>query len=213
MLRRLWTWLWIATTPLAVTVLAAETEPTVAEHGEQGEHEHLITNPIENVTYLVYKSRGLPAPFSMQVLNFAVFLFILGKYAGPSMKKAVRERHERIKKDLEEGARLRAEAQRRVDEYGRKLASLDAEIDKLVGTIRAEAEAEKRRILADADARAERMKRDAEMQVQAEIQRVRLVLEREAVVAAVTLAEKLLIDKTTDVDQKALADRFLKALV
>ena len=178
MLRRLWTWLWIATTPLAVTVLAAETEPTVAEHGAQGEREHLITNPIENVTYLVYKSRGLPAPFSMQVLNFAVFLFILGKYAGPSMKKAVRERHERIKKDLEEGARLRAEAQRRVDEYGRKLASLDAE-----------------------------------MQVQAEIQRVRLVLEREAVVAAVTLAEKLLIDKTTDVDQKALADRFLKALV
>ncbi|HKA89647.1 MAG TPA: ATP synthase F0 subunit B [Haliangiales bacterium] len=209
MLRRLWTWLWIATTPLAVTVLAAETEHAAEEHGG----EHVLDNPIQNVLDFGYKSKGLPAPFSMQLLNFAAFLFIIGKYAGPSMKKAVRERHDRIKRDLEESARLRAEAQRKVDEYGAKLASLQAEIDKLVSTIRAEAEAEKRRILGDAQARADRMKRDAEMQVQAEIQRVRLMLEREAVVAAVALAEKLLVEKTTDVDQKALADRFLKALV
>ena len=209
MLRRLWTWLWIATTPLAITVLAAETEPA---HGEHAEHE-VLANPIQNVADFGYKAKGLPAPFSMQLLNFAAFLFILGRYAGPSMKKAVRDRHERIKHDLQEGARLRAEAQKKVEEYGRKLAALDGEIDKLVGTIRAEAEAERRRILDEAQARADRMKRDAEIQVQAEIQRVRLMLEREAAVAAVALAEKLLVEKTTEVDQKALADRFLKALV
>ncbi len=209
MLRRLWTWLWIATTPLAVTVLAAETERAAEEHGA----EHVVDNPLQNVLDFGYKGKGLPPPFSMQVLNFGAFLFIIGRYAGPSMKKAVRERHERIKKDLEESARLRAEAQRKVAEYGAKLASLQGEIDKLVATIRAEAEAEKRRILDEAQARADRMQRDAEMQVQAEIQRVRLMLEREAVVAAVALAEKLLVERTTDVDQKALADRFLKALV
>src|SRR5262249_5841781 len=150
--------------------------------------------------------------YAMALLNFAVFLFILGKYAGPGLKKAVRERHERIKHDLEEGARLRAEAQRKLDEYSSRLASLQSEISAIVATIRTEAEAEKKRIVDEAEARAERMRRDAELQIQAEIQRVRLTLEREAVVAAVALAEKLLIEKTTETDQKALSDRFLKAL-
>ena len=47
-LRSLWTWLWIATTPIALTVLAAEPEHTPAAEGEpaaaHGEH-HLLTNP------------------------------------------------------------------------------------------------------------------------------------------------------------------------
>jgi F-type H+-transporting ATPase subunit b len=214
-LRWLWTWLWMATTPIALTVLAAEPEHAPAAEGAEsaahGEH-HVLTNPIENWFDFDYKSKGLPPPFSMQVLNFLAFVAIIAKFAGPSLKKSVRERHDSIKKDLEEGARLRAEAQRKLEEYSGKLASLQSEIDRLVATIRAEAEAERKRLLEEAQARAERMQRDAEMQIQAEIQRVRLMLEREAVVAAVKLAEKLLIEKTTEVDQKALADRFFKAL-
>jgi F-type H+-transporting ATPase subunit b len=214
-LRSLWTWLWIATTPIALTVLAAEPEHAPAAEGEpaaaHGEH-HLLRNPIENWFDFDYKSKGLPPPFSMQVLNFLAFAAIIAKYAGPSLRKSVRQRHDTIKKDLEEGARLRAEAKRKLDEYSGKLASLQSEIDRLVATIRAEAEAERKRLLEEAQARAERMQRDAEMQIQAEIQRVRVMLEREAVLAAVKVAEQLLIEKTTEVDQKALADRFFKAL-
>ena len=215
-LRWLWTWLWMATAPIALTVLAAEPEhaPAAAE-GEpgaaHGEH-HVLTNPIENWFEFDYKSKGLPPPFSMQVLNFLAFAAIIAKFAGPSLRKSVRQRHDSIKKDLEEGSRLRAEAQRKLEEYSGKLASLQSEIDRLVATIRAEAEAERKRLLKEAQARAERMQRDAELQIQAEIQRVRIMLEREVVVAAVKLAETLLIEKTTDVDQKALADRFFKAL-
>ena len=213
-LRSLWTWLWMATAPIALTVLAAEPEQAPAAEGgaeAHGEH-HFLTNPIENWVDFDYRSKGLPPPFTMQVLNFLAFAAIIAKFAGPSVRKSVRQRHDSIKKDLEEGARLRAEAQRKLEEYSGKLASLQSEIDRLVATIRAEAEAERKRLLEEAQARAERMQRDAELQIQAEIQRVRVMLEREVAVAAVKLAETLLIEKTTEVDQKALADRFFKAL-
>jgi len=41
---------------------------------------------------------------------------------------------------------------------------------------------------------------------------VRLTLEREAVEAAVSIAERILTEKTTEADQRLLADRFVKGL-
>ena len=148
----------------------------------------------------------------MQVLNFLVFAFILYRAGGPSVARAVRERHDAIEKALSEGARLRDQARAKLEEYDRKLAGLQGEIDALVRSIRAEAEAEQRRIIAEAEARAARMQREAEQQIQADMQRVRMTLEREAVVAAVAIAERLLAEKTTEGDQRVLADKFVKGL-
>jgi F-type H+-transporting ATPase subunit b len=234
--------LWAATIPLAVAVLLAEPTsfaqhrprrpgmrqappptPPAAEEGTEVA-EHLITNPVQNLWSFGYRGLNaeggewqegehrMPPPFSMAVLNFAVFAFLLFRGAGPSLKKAVRDRHDAIAKSLAEGTRLRDEARARLDEYERKLGELQREIDIMVGGIRAEADSEKRRIIAEAEARAERMRRDAEQQIQAEMQRVRATLEREAVAAAVAIAEKLLTEKTTEADQRLLADKFVKGL-
>jgi F-type H+-transporting ATPase subunit b len=233
MLRKLRKLLWIATTPLAVAVLLAEPSslaaraaPTeraaAAETGEEAE-EHVL-NPIQNAWDWGYRGKNVeggewhegehkkPPPFSMQLLNFVVFAFLMGRAAGPSLAKAVRERHDHIATALSEGTRLRDQARAKLDEYERKLAALQGEIDTLVSGIRAEAEAEKKRIIADAEARAERMQREAEQQIQAEIQQVRVTLEREAVAAAVGIAERLLVEKTTEADQRVLADKFVKGL-
>ena len=123
-----------------------------------------------------------------------------------------RERHETIARDLAEASRLREEAQRRFDEYTGRLAGLQGEIERLVREIRSEAEDDKRRILAEAEARAARLKRDAEQQIQAEMQRVKLLLERETVLQAVTVAEQLIRERAGRGEQQALADRFVKDL-
>jgi len=222
--------LWAATIPLCVAFLLADpsfaasdapSEKAIEAGHEPEEH---VTNPIQNLWDWGYRSKNvegepwhegqhrMPPPFSMQVLNFLVFAFLMYRAAGPSLIKAVRERHDRIEDALNEGARLRDQARAKLDEYDRKLAGLQAEIDAIVGGIRAEAEAEKKRIISEAEARAERMQREAEQQIQAEMQRVRLLLEREAVAAAVGIAEKLLTEKTTEADQRVLADRFVKGL-
>jgi F-type H+-transporting ATPase subunit b len=244
MLRKLGKLLWIATTPLALTLTMATvsaqshggshgnpldkdvTQPGLENQAEHGEH-HFVTNPIENFSSFSYRGKdnhggvmgdeigpehAMPGPFSMALVNFAVFAFLLGKYAGPAIGRYTRERHTGIAKALDEGTRLRDEARGKLEEYSRKLETLQTEIDKLVSGIRADAEQEKTRIIADAEARASRMTRDAELQIQAEMQRVRMTLEREAVVAAVAIAEKLLREKATEADQKALADKFVKSL-
>jgi F-type H+-transporting ATPase subunit b len=192
------------------------------EHGHEQSEEH-ITNPIENVFGLHYGKDNhggtyekgehpMPPPFGLSLLNFLAFYWLIFRFAGPGIKKATRERHQEIAKALAEGTRLRDEARAKLAEYDQKLAGLQGEIDTLVGAIRSEAEAEKTRIIGEAEARAARMQKDAEQQIQAEIQRVRTTLEREAVEAAVAIAEKLLREKTNDADQRVLADRFLKGL-
>jgi F-type H+-transporting ATPase subunit b len=236
---RVRSFLWIASTPLALTILLAQpsvraeqqhAEAPVVDEGPHpslghGHEQHeLVTNPIENFTRFDYRGKDshggpmdpgdhpMPPPFSMNLLNFAVFAFVLARLAGPSIKRVVRERHDEIAKALEESGRLRDEARARLTEYTTRMASLEREIDALVSGIRAEAQAEQRRIISEAEARAERMQRDAEQQIQAEMQRVRAALEREAVEAAVRIAEQLLREKTNDADQRALTDRFVKSL-
>ncbi len=223
-MKRLGRILWIAATPLALTLLVST--PVLAgssapQEGHGGEHD-VVTNPIQNFwTLWAYKEQDvhggpleegdtpMPGPFLGTLVNFGLFLFLLGKFAVPSFVTFTRERHDRIADQLAESARLRSEAQKALDEYRGRLARLDDEIKSLVAEIRAEADTEKQRILAEAQARAERMKRDAEAQIKAEMARVRIEIEREAIQIAVATAEKLLREKVNDADQKSLVERFV----
>jgi F-type H+-transporting ATPase subunit b len=229
MLRRA---LWIATTPIAFTILfsgpvrgASKSEPAAAnaekKSDEAAETEELDENPIHNFANFGWlgdnkkKAPGedkLPPPFSLALLNFGVLVFLVGKYGGPGIARMVRERHTTIASQLAESRRLHDDARAKLDEYTRKMNGLQGEIDALVAGIRKEAEAEKARIISEAEQRAERMKRDAEQQINVEIQRVRTTLEQEAVQAAMAVAEKILREKTTDQDQRQLADRFVKSV-
>jgi F-type H+-transporting ATPase subunit b len=224
--------LWIATTPLALSVLlcaspvsAGGSEPAHGEDAAEAGH-HGSPNPIKNFANFGYRGKDdhggayepdkgdhkMPAPFAMSLLNFGVLLFLLGKFAAPGIKKMTADRHDVIAKQLAESAKLRDEAKIKLDEYSRKVSDLDAEIARLVDGIRLEAETEKNRVIREATERAERMKKDAEQQIQAEMARVRAELEREATLAALAVAEKLLTEKTTDADQKAMSERFIQAL-
>ncbi len=221
---------WIATTPIAFTILFSnavqasvpqDAKPAAAapaEHeGAEGEGE-LDDAPIKNFAdcswYKEHTSDGdkMPPPFSLALLNFGVLVFLVGKYGAPGFKKMIHDRHATIATQLAESTRLHEEAKAKLDEYTRKISGLSKEIDQIVTTIRGEAETEKQRILAEAQERAARMKRDAEQQIKVEIQRVRITLEREAVQAAMAVAEKILREKTTDADQRTLADKFVKSV-
>lgn len=202
-------------------------------HGEGGEAHggdahhggaHAVHSPISNFLNFSYSGKNteggeykegdhkMPAPFAMALLNFAILLFLFFKYAAPGFKKTVRDRHDEVAKQLAESAKLRDEAAAKLAEYEQKVSSLDADIAKLVDGIRSEAENEKQRIVGEAETRAARLRKDAEQQIQAEIARVRVALEREVTLTALAAAEKLLRDKTSDADHRALADSFVQKL-
>lgn len=174
--------------------------------GKVGVGEHAVAVPPGE------KEPGMSAPFIGMLFNFFLLVGLLVWKAGPLAQKAARERSEQIGNALDEAAKLRAAAQKKLDEYGAKLAAADDEITKMVAGMRADAEAEKARVLAAADAQVLAMKRDADERIAAEIARARSLLTREVALAASRAAEQLVRERATAADQARLVDSFIADL-
>ena len=69
-----------------------------------------------------------PTKLALQFLNFAVLVFILAKFGGPAISKALRARHEQLKADLAAAASARAEAEARLARQEARLGALEQEI-------------------------------------------------------------------------------------
>jgi F-type H+-transporting ATPase subunit b len=151
-------------------------------------------------------------PFIYMVLNFVLLLLILMKWGGPAAKKASVDRHDQIKTALDEAAKLREQAANKLGELEAKLKSTDAEIKKLVDGMRADAEADKARILENAERQAAAMKKDAEARIAAEIEMARTQLTREVTIAATKATEELLKKKMVPGDQQKLVSSFISEL-
>jgi F-type H+-transporting ATPase subunit b len=151
----------------------------------------------------------MSAPFIYMVLNFALLLFILMKFGGPAAKNAARDRHDQIKTALDEAAKLRQQAADKLAEYESRLKDADSEIKKLVEGMRADAEADKARILGNAERQAALMKKDAEQRIAAEIEYARAALTKEVSYAATKATEDLLKKKMVPSDQQKLVTSFI----
>ena len=156
--------------------------------------------------------RHMPPPFGMALINFCIFAFIMYRLAGQPLMEAVRTRHLKVKKDLDEAAELRQAAAAKLKEYENRLAAVDAEVNTLINQLRADAEAEKAQLIANAETEAERIRRDAESQIATEMLRIRRELRREVVEAAIATARKVIAENTTAEDQKRLAEQYLREL-
>ncbi len=151
----------------------------------------------------------MSAPFIFMVLNFVLLLIVLAWKGKPAIEKLAADRHDQIKTALEEAARLREQAKKRLEEYGEKLQAADAEIKAMIEGMRADAEADKKRILEAAERQATQMKHDAESRIAAEIELARTALTREVTAAATQAAEQLLREKTTAADQQKIVTTFI----
>ena len=163
----------------------------------------------EKTGVTVREEEPMSAPFVLMLLNFGILLLILAKWGGPVARKLAQDRHDQIKTALDEAAKLREQAAQKLAEYEAKVKGLDGEVKTIVDGIRADAEADKKRILESATAQAAQMKRDAEQRIAAEIEYARKALQKEVTVAAATATEKLLKDKVTGDDQNKLVSTFI----
>ncbi len=151
----------------------------------------------------------MSVPFVLVLVNFGIILFVLGWKVGPMARQMAEKRSDDIKGALDEAARLRDEAKAKLEEYSGKLRQAESEIDTMIKQMRADADAERKRIIANAEEQAALFKKDAADRIRAEIERAHVVLQREVVAAATAVAEQLLREKTTPADQAKLIDGFL----
>lgn len=151
-------------------------------------------------------------PFVLMLVNFGLLLVILGKYGWPVATKMSEDRSDQIKTALDEAAAIRDKARAKLAEYESRTANLDADMKKLVDGIRADAEADKARILAQAETQAAQMKRDADLRIAAELELARAQLTKEVTAAAAAATEKLLRTNVTATDQNNLVGKFISQL-
>jgi F-type H+-transporting ATPase subunit b len=147
--------------------------------------------------------------FGFQVLNFAVLLFLLVKFGGPAVKKALEARSQQIKSDLASAAEARAAAQARFEKQEQRLAALESEIEAIRAGIKQEAEAEKVRLIAMAEDRARRIREESEFIIEQQVKQAEEDLRREVAAQAVALAEQIVRSQLGPADQQRLVDTFV----
>lgn len=145
-------------------------------------------------------------------ISFGVLLFFLYKYAFPGILKALDERAQKIRENIESAERSRAEADRRLAEYEAKMKAAQTEAEALIEQAKARVqhlqEENERRLSADA----ERIKAAAAREIEQERRKALDDVRRYAGELALQVAGKVLERSLTDADHKRLADESLAAV-
>jgi F-type H+-transporting ATPase subunit b len=191
---------------------AAPAHPVAAEARKPSEPEEEEAEEKGPTAFNFGEFGGETPPYLAMLINFGILIggyYLLGK---DSITAGLKARRSNIQKELEEAARMKAEAEERAKKYQARLQTLEAEKATAIEALVRAGEAEKERIVRDAEAKAERMRKDAEFLVEQEIKQLRVDVWREAVDTAVAAAEELLKKRVTPADQERLAEEYLADL-
>lgn len=229
-MRRIIVLLLLAATFVALPAFAIEVRDTAAPAPAAGEPaqaergEHVPTFDDINWFYgwvgerdnvepgLLFRPTGMPAPFGVWILNaVALYVFIAVKAKKP-LAEALKGRKANILRGIEDAARMKRDAEKRLAQYDERLANIEEEVERVRKQMREAAEAERARILADAHARRERMEKDAQLLVAQEFAAARDALKAEMVNAALTSAAQAVKARLHAEDHERLADEYLAGI-
>ncbi|HXU83322.1 MAG TPA: ATP synthase F0 subunit B [Polyangia bacterium] len=194
--------------PLAVLLSsgAAFAQEGRAEHAVEAAEEHDPDQHAEHHEEIDVKTLAL------QLLNFGVLLFILIKFGGGAINKSLRARHDQLKTDMEEAARLRTAAELRFKEQEKRLENLEHELEAMRQAILKEAEHEKARIIAAAEERAKRVQDETRFQLEQQVKEAELRFRAEVAQAALKIADELLRRSVNGGDEQRLVQNFVAEL-
>lgn len=151
-------------------------------------------------------------PLAFAILNFVILLILLVKVGRGRISNYLRLRYEGVRRALDEAEALRKQAQQQLADVEARASKLDKEIEEIRASVAADAEQERQRIISAAEAEANRIVEAADRTINEEVKRVRAQLERDAVNAALSAAEKLLRQQIGEGDHKRLTDEYLAGM-
>lgn len=178
--------------------IATATQLLVAAEGGGGEDQ--AHNPILPVlSELVYAA-----------LAFFILLALMYKFAFPAVQKAMEGRTQRIRDNLDEAERTKAEAQRILEEYQRQLADAKNESARIIDEARSTAEQMRRDLMVRAEAEVNELRDRSRQEIEAAQQRAVADLRAQVSELAIGAAE-VVVQKNLDRDtNRALVERYIE---
>lgn len=182
-----------ATIALSAVVTIASATFAFASEGGGGEGHH---EPTWTLTILGF-------------VNFAIYAFIMYRFAWPAVVKYLKERRAAVVSALEAAARAHAEAEALKAEFQAKLANVEADAararDELMEIARNEAD----NLVAEGKRSADRIRRDAQLVADQEVARARRALQEDAAQLIAKIAGELVSQKLTTEDQARFVQSFI----
>ena len=148
-----------------------------------------------------------------KVLNFAVLAILLFLVLRKPASQALNGRIKGIADELEDLETRKAEVEKQLAEYNKKLAALDKESEQIVAEYIRQGEDAKARILKEAESTAEKLEDQAKKNIEHEFKQAKLTLQTQIVEKALAKAEQAIKDQVTDQDQDRLVDEYLEKVV
>lgn len=181
-------------------------------HGDHSHGGHHKAKVIDNWFHVTGFGPDKPiknGPLFFALLNFVLLCYLLLRFTKKPISEYLANRHDTIKRDLEQAATLRQQAREKLAQVGTRLGKIDDEIAEIKAGVAQDAEREKERIIAKANDEAARIIKQAESTMEREIRRARRRLEAGAVEAALGTAEKLLKENLNAADRKRINDAYV----
>lgn len=140
----------------------------------------------------------------IQIINFALLLFVLHRVLYRPFLAKMEERTEAIRKSLDEAQAARAQAARQQDENASRLRAAHQEANAIREQALRDASDEARKQIEHAQAESRKLVEDARAQMDAEVRRARDELRREVADLATAVAEKLVRRSLRDEDHRRI---------
>jgi F-type H+-transporting ATPase subunit b len=144
------------------------------------------------------------------LINFLVLMFILEKILFSKLRLRNQERHDSIKKALEEATEARARAEALLKESQERLFGLEEELKKLREAGRAQAEADRARVEREAELEAAKIRESAKLAAERDAMLHQREIENEVIDRAIAAAEQLLRKQYQDADEDRLVNDYIR---
>jgi F-type H+-transporting ATPase subunit b len=144
--------------------------------------------------------------------NFLIFAFIIVRFAFPLVRDFLQTRREEVLTTLKEASAKKQQAEALVQDYQRRLARLDQEVQSIQTELRVEAEREGTKLLGEAQTLAAKIKDDARFLADQEVRMARQRIREEMASQAVTAARELVQRRLSSADQVRLVDDFIQSI-
>jgi F-type H+-transporting ATPase subunit b len=209
----------LAAAVLVVAVLGMASPSSAAEEGEIHTGNHAVDACIadmiaaDSIDVNCQQAPNPMVPEKNEVIwgafGFFVVFGAIAKFGYPAIKKAMNERTERIRTDLETADNEKAEAQRLSAEYQAKLADAKNESARIVEEARQTADGVRRQLEAKAQADIAEMRTQAAADIEAAKSQAMADLRGEVTALAIGAAEQVVQRNLNDDTNRALVEAYI----